>query len=170
MGIVKKLEVVAAEKEITTAFGFIKFVASYIFLNYFLSELATHMPNFFTPFLHKIRGVKTGKNIFVDRSAYLDNLYPELITLEDGVRITAHVVLICHISASQELKEKYLPFEKKAIRIKKHAFVGVNATILPGVTIGEYAVVGAGAVVTKDVADYSVVCGNPASEIRKLKQ
>ena len=47
--------------------------------------------------------------------------------------------------------------------------IGANATILPGITVGEKAMVGAGAVVTKDVPDYAVVVGNPAKIIRYIK-
>ena len=50
--------------------------------------------------------------------------------------------------------------------MKKNAWLGMNVTICPGVTIGKYAVVGAGAVVTKDVPDYAVVGGVPAKIIR----
>lgn len=49
-----------------------------------------------------------------------------------------------------------------------YIWIGVNVTILPGVTIGENAVVGAGAVVTKDVPDNAVVVGNPARVIKYL--
>ena len=52
--------------------------------------------------------------------------------------------------------------------VKKNAWLGMNATICPGVTIGEYAVVAAGAVVTKDVPDHAVVGGVPAKVIRYL--
>ncbi|HDK16554.1 MAG TPA: hypothetical protein ENG75_01245, partial [Nitrospirae bacterium] len=51
---------------------------------------------------------------------------------------------------------------KDEVRIKKGAFIGVNSIILPGVTIGECSIIGAGAVVTKEVPDYAVVSGNPA--------
>jgi len=51
---------------------------------------------------------------------------------------------------------------------REDVWIGVNVTILPGVTIGENAVVGAGAVVTKDVPDNAVVVGNPARVIRYL--
>ena len=54
------------------------------------------------------------------------------------------------------------------VLIKKNAWIGMNATICPGVTVGEYAVVAAGAVVTKDVPDYAVVGGVPAKVIRYL--
>ena len=50
--------------------------------------------------------------------------------------------------------------------VKKNAWLGMNVTICPGVTIGEYAVVAAGAVVTKDVPDYAVVGGVPAKVIK----
>ena len=56
----------------------------------------------------------------------------------------------------------------KPVRIKRNVWIGANATILPGVTIGENAVVGAGSVVTKDVPDNAVVAGNPARLIRFL--
>nr|QHR93275.1 dTDP-3-amino-3,6-dideoxy-alpha-D-galactopyranose 3-N-acetyltransferase [Enterobacter cloacae] len=51
------------------------------------------------------------------------------------------------------------------IHIKRGASVGANVTILPGVTLGEKCMVGAGSVVTKDVADYSIVYGNPAKHM-----
>jgi acetyltransferase-like isoleucine patch superfamily enzyme len=54
----------------------------------------------------------------------------------------------------------------KPVHIKKNVWIGVNVTILPGVTIGENAIVGAGAVVTKDVPDNAVVSGIPAVVIK----
>jgi acetyltransferase-like isoleucine patch superfamily enzyme len=50
--------------------------------------------------------------------------------------------------------------------VKRGASVGANATILPGITIGKYSMVGAGAVVTKDVPAYAVVAGNPARVVK----
>lgn len=54
--------------------------------------------------------------------------------------------------------------------LKKGAQIGCNATILPGITIGEYAMVGAGSVVTRDVAARTVVCGNPARVLKSTDQ
>ena len=56
------------------------------------------------------------------------------------------------------------------IIIKNDAWIGMNAIILKGVTIGEGAIVGAGSVVTKDVPDWTVACGNPAKIIKKLQR
>jgi acetyltransferase-like isoleucine patch superfamily enzyme len=53
------------------------------------------------------------------------------------------------------------------VRIGDGAFIGVNAVIMPGVSVGRHAVVGAGAVVTEDVPDYHVVAGNPARALRR---
>lgn len=57
----------------------------------------------------------------------------------------------------------------KAVIIEDDVWIGANAVILPGVTIGRHAVVAAGAVVTKDVAPYSLVAGVPAKEVKRLK-
>jgi acetyltransferase-like isoleucine patch superfamily enzyme len=57
----------------------------------------------------------------------------------------------------------------KPILVKSGAWIGANVTILPGVTIGNNAVVGAGSIVTKNVPDYAVVGGNPAKVIKMLK-
>ncbi len=65
-------------------------------------------------------------------------------------------------------RSKVYPEQFSGVTIRRGASVGANATILPGITIGEFAMVGAGAVVTHDVAPYCVVVGNPARVIRKL--
>jgi acetyltransferase-like isoleucine patch superfamily enzyme len=54
------------------------------------------------------------------------------------------------------------------VHIKKNVWMGVNVTILAGVTVGENAIIGAGAVVTKDIPDNAVVVGNPARVIKYL--
>ena len=59
--------------------------------------------------------------------------------------------------------------ESKPIVIGDHAWIGFGSTVLAGVTIGKYAIVGAGAVVTKDVPDYAVVGGVPAKIIKKRR-
>ncbi|MBN6379068.1 N-acetyltransferase, partial [Escherichia coli] len=55
-------------------------------------------------------------------------------------------------------------------RVKKGASIGANATILPGIEIGEGAIIGAGSVVTKDVPPYSIVTGNPAKLIKMIER
>ena len=62
------------------------------------------------------------------------------------------------------------PGEFSRITIEEHASIGANATLLPGITIGKYAMIGAGSVVTKNVPAYAVVVGNPAKIIKYIEQ
>lgn len=86
------------------------------------------------------------------------------VYLEDYVRIAMNVQIITN---------NHDPYDRdvltiKDVRIKKNAWIGAGATILPGVTVGENAIVGAGSIVTKDVPNNAVVVGNPARVIKTL--
>ena len=69
---------------------------------------------------------------------------------------------------NHDVNERHTKYTYGKVTVKKNAWLGLNVTICPGVTIGEYAVVGAGAVVTKDVPAYTVVGGVPAKVIKML--
>lgn len=77
----------------------------------------------------------------------------------------------CLITGSHNINSSVFSYSKKKIIIKDYAWIGVNATVLPGVTIGYGSVVAAGAIVTKDVPDMTIVAGIPATIIghRKIK-
>ena len=87
------------------------------------------------------------------------------ITLEDDVFIGPCVAF----TNDKQPRSKSYPEQFSKMLIKHNASIGANATLLPGITIGKYAMVGAGAVVTKDVPDYAVVVGNPAKIIRYVE-
>lgn len=86
------------------------------------------------------------------------------ITIEDGVQIASNVQLITN---NHDVYDRAV-LTSKPIIIHEGAWIGAGATILRGVEIGRYAVVGAGAVVTHDVADYEMVVGVPARRLRML--
>ncbi len=89
------------------------------------------------------------------------------IIIEDGSFIGHNVVLatINHdLDPANNRKNHYAP-----ITIESHVWIGSNATILPGVTIGEWAAVAAGAVVIKDVLPYTVVGGVPARVLKTVR-
>ncbi len=69
---------------------------------------------------------------------------------------------------NHDVNERHTKYTYGKVTVKKNAWLGLNVTICLGVTIGEYAVVGAGAVVTKDVPAYTVVGGVPAKVIKML--
>ncbi len=169
MKLLNKINLAAQEKGISSLSGKILMLLKYPFKNYLLCELASHVPNFLVPMIHRLRGVNVGQNVCIDRTTYIDNLYPDLVNIEDGARITAHCVIVCHVSAPEKMKKTHMPFHKEKVIIKKNAFVGVNSTILPGTVIGEDSVISAGSVVSGNVPDRTLVGGNPARAIKVFK-
>lgn len=118
-------------------------------------------PPFYTDFG---REIVFGDNVFVNSSCHFQDQGG--ITIGDGSFIGHNVVLatVNHaLEPSQKRQNTYLP-----ISIGKNVWIGSNATVLPGVAIGDWAVVAAGAVVTKDVPAYAVVGGVPAKLIKMV--
>ena len=87
------------------------------------------------------------------------------ITIEDGTLVAANVQLI---SNNHDLYDRQV-LTCKPVHLKKNCWIGAGSTILPGVTVGENAVVGAASVVTKDVPDNTIVAGNPAKVIKMIE-
>ena len=94
------------------------------------------------------------------------------VFLWDGTRVEDDVFIGPNATFTNDVmpRSKIYPDVFNGITLKKGASIGANATILPGITIGCKAMVGAGAVVTKDVPDYAVVVGNPATITRYIEQ
>lgn len=115
-----------------------------------------------TPFICDFGNrVKLGKGVFINHSAILSASGG--IEFEDGVMLAPGVRIA---TINHDLNARHTRYTYGKVTVKKNAWIGMNATICPGVTIGQYAVVGAGAVVTKDVPDYAVVGGVPAKVLR----
>ena len=110
------------------------------------------------------KNVKIGKNVTVMNGALM--MSAGGITLEDNVLIAANVQLI---SNNHDPYDRYV-ITCKPILIKEGAWVGAGATILPGVTVGKHAIIGANSVVSKDIPDYAVVVGCPAKVIKYLEK
>lgn len=120
----------------------------------------------FTPlYINCGKHITIGKNVFIN----FDCTFLALggITIQDDVLIGPKVSLITENHPLNPEERKGLI--AKPIMIKKNVWIGANATILPGVTIGENAVVAAGAVVSKDVPHNTVVGGIPAKFIKNVQ-
>ncbi len=106
--------------------------------------------------------VIVGNNVRIHTQAFV----PEMSILEEGAWIGPNAVIT---NAAYPLSPN-VKNELKGAHVKKNAKIGANATLLPGITIGENALVGAGAVVTKDVPPNKVVAGNPATIINDVSK
>jgi len=104
--------------------------------------------------------VKIGNLVRIHSQVFI----PEYTIIEDNVWIGPNVVFTNSKYPNSPNSKKNL----KGCYIKKNVIIGANCTILPGITISEKAVIGAGAVVTKDVKSKTVVAGNPAKIINNI--
>ena len=120
-------------------------------------------PPFYTDFG---KNITIGKDVFINSGCHFQDQGG--IEIGDGALIGHNVVLatINHdLNPKENRKNHYAP-----IQIGTHVWIGSNATILPGVTIGDYAVVAAGAVVTRDVPAMTVVGGVPAKVLKVIQE
>lgn len=121
----------------------------------------TIFPPFYTNFGQFIR---LGKNIFINHACSFLDIGG--ITIEDDVQIGPRVNLTTENHPLDPADRKTLLI--KPIIVKRNAWIGAGATILPGVTIGENAIVAAGAVVSRDVPANTVVAGIPAKMVKTI--
>lgn len=106
--------------------------------------------------------VRIGRNAIVMPNSLM--MASGTITIEDNVQVAAYVKLISN---------NHDPYDRMILTcmpvvLKRNCWIGAGAVILPGVTVGENSIVGAGSVVTKDVPDNTVVAGNPAKFVKQL--
>ncbi|MCZ7357174.1 MAG: acyltransferase [Candidatus Methanoperedens sp.] len=124
-------------------------------------------------FVHVREDAIIGKNCNIGKSVYVDTevrigdnvKIQNLVSIYKGVEIEEDVFVGPSVVFTNDMYPRAFIWEDgKIIRtvIKKGSSIGANATIICGVTVGEYAMIGAGSVVTKDVPPYGLVFGNPA--------
>ncbi|MBS1526176.1 MAG: sugar O-acetyltransferase [Bacteroidetes bacterium] len=119
----------------------------------------------FAPFYTNFgRHIKLGNGIFINHACSFLDLGG--ITIEDDVQIAPRVNITSENHPLDPTNRRSLDLKK--VVIKRNAWIGAGATILPGVTVGENAVVAAGAVVNKDVPANTVVAGVPAKVIKTI--
>jgi acetyltransferase-like isoleucine patch superfamily enzyme len=110
------------------------------------------------------RHIRIGKNVFINHACTFLDLGG--ITIEDDVQIGPKVNIITENHPVDPSQRKMLNLQ--SVLVKRNAWIGASATILPGVTIGENAIVAAGSVVNKYVAANTIVGGIPAKIIKTI--
>ena len=107
--------------------------------------------------------VRIGEGVFINHSVCMSAAAG--IEIQDGAQIAPQVTIL---TVNHDLKDKIV-VKCAPVVVKKGAWVGARAILMPGVTIGENAVIGAGSVVTKSIPDNAVAVGSPAKVIKMIE-
>lgn len=127
--------------------------------NRILQKIARGAPGAMSvrPTLHRWRGVKIGKKVWIGYDAIIETSYPYLVTIKDGATIGIRATIIAHFRGLEN-----------GVVIEEDAFLGPGVIILPNVVVGRGAVVTAGSVVSSSVPPATMVQGNPAKPIARV--
>ncbi len=129
-------------------------------------------PRKLRPYFMRRMGCKVGKGCFIGSQVKIDQGHADMIILEDSVSIAAGSRLLCHQRDFSDycVGDDYmkLGYVIKPIVLKKGCLIGMESFVMPGVTVGEGAIVGAGSMVTKDIPAWSVAVGRPAKVIKQI--
>jgi Acetyltransferase (isoleucine patch superfamily) len=124
------------------------------------------------PIVWRWMGAKVGKDCFIGYEVWVDMTNTHLIEMEDHVHVANRCLLLCH---QRNLTDYYigddyakLDYCKKKIVLKKGCLIGMNSMVMPGVTIGEGAIIGAGSLVTKDIPAWTIATGRPAKIVKYI--
>jgi acetyltransferase-like isoleucine patch superfamily enzyme len=114
-----------------------------------LGKLAYFLPggNSVRPFIHRWRGVRLGRNVWISQYVHLDEIYPEAIHIGNNCTIGLRASIFSHVHWGP----RHDTTKFKPVVLEDNVFVGPHCVILPGVRIGEGAVIKAGSVLTRNV-------------------
>jgi acetyltransferase-like isoleucine patch superfamily enzyme len=129
-------------------------------INRLLHKLAIISPGgtSLRPWLHRKRGCKIGKHVWISQFVYIDELHPEALTIEDNCTIGLRCSIFTHFYWGPRKSN----LESGKVTLEKNVFIGPHCVILPNVRIGEGAVIKGGTVVTRDVPPFTF-WGPPAA-------
>jgi len=117
-----------------------------------------------------LRGLHIGRRCYIGNEVLID--LADKVIMEDDVTLAARVHILTHVNVGYDAHplQSHIPRAQAPVHIERGAFIGANAVLSAGVRIGECSVVGAGAVVVRDIPAYTVVAGVPARTLRSLKK
>ena len=147
------------------------FLLKYMMNSWLLSPIS---PRKLRPWVLRKIGCKVGKDVFIGDSVKVDSGHADLIYIGDHAHITGGCRLLCH---QRDLSNYYvgddaakLPYRLGEIHIGKGCMIGMESLIMPGVTIGDGAIVGAFSLVTKDIPAWTIATGRPAKVVKQIPQ
>lgn len=136
--------------------------------------LAPFCPRKLRPWLLRRMGCHVGKHVFIGDYVRVDLGHADLIYIDDYAHITASCRLLCH---QRNLKDYHIGdnaskcgYRLGEIHIGKGVMVGMETMIMPGVTIGDGAVIGARSTVLKNIPAYTLAMGSPAKVVKEFTQ
>lgn len=165
------------------AYGQVSFlsVISKVFSNFWKAFLSSIMdcwifepilPRKMRPWVMRRMGCKVGNGCFIGDHVRIDTGHADMITLEDSVSIAGGTRLLCHQRdfSNYCIGDDYmkLGYVIKPIVLKKGCLIGMESFVMPGVTVGEGAIVAAGSMVTKDVPAWTIAMGRPAKVVKEI--
>lgn len=123
-------------------------------------------------FVVVLKNAKIGKNCNICSHCFVENdvIIGDYVTIKngvqiwDGIRIEDNVFIGPNVTFTNDIRPRSKVYPKEFIKtyVKRGASIGANATIICGVSIGKWTMIGVGSVVTKDIPDYALAYGNPA--------
>ncbi len=131
-------------------------------------------PRLMRPWLLRRMGAKVGKGVFIGDRVVFDMNHANLITLDDYAHVTGGCRLLCHQRDLSNYRKgnnaALCGYKLGEIHIGKGVMIGMTSMIMPGVTIGDGAIVGAGSLITKDIPAWTIATGRPARVVKEVAE
>ena len=131
-------------------------------------------PRFLRPFILRRMGCKVGKGCFIGDYVRVDTSHTDMIIIEDSVSIASGSRLLCHQRDFSDycVGDDYmkLGYTVKPIHLKRGCLIGMESFVMPGVTVGDGAIIGAGSLVTKDIPAWTIATGRPAKVVKQIPE
>jgi len=147
------------------------FLTKFLLDSFIFSPIA---PRKFRPWVLRRIGCKVGKNVFIGSKVWIDTGHANMIILEDHVHIAGECTLLCHQRnlSNYCIGDDYakLGYKIEKIHLKKGCLIGQRTMVMPGVTVGEGAIVGAYSLVTKDIPAWTIAVGRPAKVVKYIPE
>lgn len=118
--------------------------------------------------LNRLKGVNIANGSYIGMFVFIDNAHPEYVYIEEDVAINAGCMLVAHFNPMGHYRRTIIS-KVDPIIIKKGAMLGMRSIINPGVIVGDYSMVSSGSVVYRNVEPQTIVRGNPAEVIGKVR-